>query len=202
MPRRAALFALALALSGCGPTELEVGSIVLQSLPIVVVLGFLIQWLYAAARERLNEDTFEGLDARPSLALLGASAALWAIAAVWIDHVIPLEELVIGVAIVGASYASILGVALWLSAGRRRQFSWAAAAPLAYLATPALTLVLFGSSNPIDDWLLGLFVYPGFGGWVAGPLVAALFIEVGVRHVIKRKRERDAEPPLPPARMV
>jgi hypothetical protein len=202
MVRRAAPVAFAFALSGCGPTQLEVGSIVLQSLPIIVVLGFLIQWLYAAARERLGEETFEGLDVRPSLALLGASVALWAIAAARVDRVLPLEELAIGVALAGASYASILVVALWLSAGRRRQLSWAAAAPLAYLATPAFGLIFFGGSNPIDDWVLGIFIYPGFGGWVAGPLVAALFIEVGIRHLLKRKRDRDAEPPLPPARLV
>jgi len=103
----------------------------------------------------------------------------------------------IGIALwaVGTSYASVLVVAMRVLAlpRFRKHFRWALVLPWLLFYTPALALAFFGSPHThVAEFWQALWVFPGFAGYVAAPLLVALFAEVVVRRL------RAARPPPPP----
>lgn len=186
MPRLRWIATLVLILSGCGPTEREVGDLVMQVLGAVVLLGGGIQWLYALACRRLTALDVQFVW-RPTLGLAlfaAAASLLLALAGRLGDP----DYLAIALAGVGPSYATYLLVSLRLL----RESSWfgyATFIPFLLMMLPAAYLAAFGSTEaPANAWE-DYFVLPGFLGLVSGPLLLLLFGELVLR------RRRHASPP-------
>ncbi|MSP62844.1 MAG: hypothetical protein EXR72_21430 [Myxococcales bacterium] len=161
----------------CGPTDQEAGRAVVMVAPLVLLLGFGVQWLLLALWRRRYEEI--ALRWGPNLVLLGivsgfAAAMItveptslrWAGEALWLF---------------GASYATVLLLATraFLQFDRRRAFTLPHLAPLLLQVAPAVVLGL-GLIGHTDVQEV-LWIFPGFGGWAAGGLYLVLLVEAAIR---------------------
>jgi hypothetical protein len=95
----------------------------------------------------------------------------------------PFEYADIGFWLFGCSYAALLLVStrLWLLWRQRTDLVFAHLPPLLLQFVPALALALGANAALHIPSAENLFIYPGFGGWVAAPLAGALFLEAWLR---------------------
>jgi hypothetical protein len=166
-----ALFALLFA-TGCGPSPAQVGGAVLIAAPLVVLLTSGLQWLLL----RLWNDARAGIELRLGRnLLLSATLLLPALAALTIPRAF--EWSALGLWLFGTSYAGVvlLTTRLWLlgSWWPRALFGpHLLALPVFLLPAMALALELAGQG--FQHQAESLWIFPGWGGMIAGPLYLLL----------------------------
>jgi hypothetical protein len=193
----AAIAAIAL-LGGCGPTEREVGGLLLLALPAMVLFGGLLQLGYKALWRAAIDGESPRFDPRPSGWLFGASVLLLLVPLIG-DAVS--DEVAVALWLAGSSYALYLLLAMRITVGSARRYAWAALAPWVLMVPLAVVLALFGSATDDGSGFGLYYILPGYAGIVPGGVAALLLIEIAIRNAIKRKREREQEPVFPTARV-
>ena len=172
----------------CGPTAEEAGQAVLLVAPAVLLVTLGLQQLLLFLWRRRRTDL--SLRWKRGAALVGV-LAVPAILVAALAHD-PLEWAPFAFWLFGCSYAALLLVSTRLCMLQRGPIDLvlAHAPPLILLIVPAVALTL-GVNRVLD---LGcpecLFVHPGGGGWIAGPLAAVVFLEAWLRT-----RKRGDRPP-------
>ena len=186
----------ALALSGCGPTEAEIGAMLTSACLPLLLLGVSIQFLYRWAWVRLGQSIEFSLRPTviafvltfliniPVVARLGVPSDDW-----WV------------VAIVGGtSFLTVFLIALRIAIHLNRGYSSAVWWPFAYTAIPAALLGLFGSHSTDSDWVMILLLPGGLGYGFIGVFVF-LAVELALRTILHRRKKRKRAAEFPPARV-
>lgn len=187
----------ALAIAGCGPSEREVGAWVLLALPMIAVLGTLLQLGYRALwRRAVDRTTPARLNRRPTVWLIALSCALFVIpfAIGEVD-----DELLVALWAAGTTYAAYLCLAMRATITSDRRYAFSAVVPWLLIAVPAVLFALFGSTTE-GDFAQLYYMLPGYAGLVPGGMVVIMVLEIAIRHHLRRKTERAAEPVFPEAR--
>ena len=179
--------AIAALSAGCGPTSVEIGQAVLWAAPIITLVALGVASIYALLWRPLVGELRPA--PRLGLVVVGVQLAI-AMATFSVAEIDP-ELVMIAVLVVGASYLAIQVVAMRLMVHRGR-YGWAALVPWLVLYPPALFLLTRGESTggEADDLALMVLILPGYGGWVALPLLFLALLEV----VIRRARARRLPP--------
>lgn len=168
------LAAIAAAPVQCGPTPTQEGQAVLVAAPLVVLLALAVQAILIALWRRRWPDV--ALRPRPVLVVVGLLVGPAVAAA--LDE--GMAEAVTALWLFGCSYGSLLLVAtrILLFFDRRHAAALAHLPPLLLLVGPAVPLALgWVERGRLTDLAERLFVWPGYAGWVTGPLFVGLLIE-------------------------
>jgi hypothetical protein len=183
------LIASVLLCAGCEPTEVEAGqAIILVALPITLI-GMLLHTALTGLWHKL--DASIQIEWRTSWKMLGLLAVLCV--AVFVSGLTRGTDDWLGFAFwfVGMSYLSLYLIALRLGVTRslRRVLPWAVSIPWLVLLSPAIYCAALGSADaPVAEWLQALWIFPGFGGYIAGGLMLIFVIEVVARLVIASRQ--------------
>jgi hypothetical protein len=163
----------------CGPTPEEAGSAVLMASPLVLGFGLLLVWVLWQLWRRVQPDL--PLDVRPGRWTLAAVSAL-AVVGLATGGEKAFEWVGLALWLFGASYVALTLVTLriWLHLRRETAFTWAAVPPILLMVAPALVLCT-GLAGGLMDASMALWMYPGFGGWIASPLFLLLLLEAALR---------------------
>jgi hypothetical protein len=179
MSHRALLGLLALcALAGCGPSDEEVGRVVLMTAPLFCAAGAGVLTLVRQMWTRFRPDTVK-VPWRNHIFTAGALLPLAFFGAL---HKFDFSLFLLGLWWIGTSYLSLLLVAWRVLFHFRpaRSFSWLHLPLLALFIIPAVPMA-FGMTNVWQDWILILWTYPGFLGLLTGLLFAAAMLEPVMR---------------------
>ncbi len=191
IPSSVLLVALCASSGGhCGPTPEESGQTVLLIAPFVVLCAMAVQWLLLAMWRATRPALL--LTWRKNLALVGVLAfpAGWAL----LVNSRPFEFASIGFWFFGCSYAAVMLVVtrIWLFVSDTRKVFFLPHLVMSIVfLLPAVVLALFGG-KPLQDIAEPMWIFPGFGGWVAGPLFVVLMLEAAIRLKLERGRDRAA----------
>jgi len=197
MPKYIGFIALALGLGACGPSEREVGVLILMSLLPMVIVGIALQVAYRVVWIRAVErETPEPFNYRPTTALVAASIAVFIIPIV----VGPSDEVLIATYFGGATYLTYLLICMRILVRRQRLYARASWIPWLMFAPLAIGLTVWGSATSDADLSLAYYLLPGYAGLVPAAIILVLTIEVVIRHRIALARERAQEPVFPEAR--
>lgn len=174
------LAAAFLALCGCGPTAREAGTAVLCAAPLALIGGLLLlSLLLRLWRRRYPELSLRLL---PNLCLLVALAN-GAVARAWFDWK-STEWTWVALWWFGTSFAAVLLLVwrIWFRIEPRGSFTWSALPAMLLFVAPAIYLAFEGStaSGP-PDWIVDLWVWPGYLGYVPGGMFLILLIEAAIR---------------------
>jgi hypothetical protein len=179
---------VALASSGahCGPTPEESGQTVLLIAPFVVLCAMGLQWLLLALWRSTRPALL--LDWRKNIGLVGGLAfpAAWAL----LVNPRPLEFAGIAFWLFGCSYVTAMLVAtrIWLLVHDTRRLFFVTHVILCVIfLTPAVLVAIFGGRT-LQNVGEAMWIFPGFGGWVSGPLFLVLVIEAMIRREMLRRR--------------
>jgi hypothetical protein len=178
----------------CGPTEVEAGRAVIISAPVALLAGLgmmrLLLWLWRKLRPELT------ISYKPMLVALGISVVGAVLALTGIRAGEPgtpsglrgiLDLVPIAIWAVGTTYLLFVLI-FWrvlLAIGVRQAFSWALVPPLILLFLPALPMAFGVTSDWLDSVML-VWMSPGYGGAVTGPVLVVAIIEVLVRWRMTR----------------
>jgi hypothetical protein len=184
----------------CGPCEQQAGKGVLIAIPVMLALGFLIQWSYRRCWTGLRQLTI--FNSKSAMIMIGSGLAL-ALVGVVAPHDGPntYDDTFAAIIVVGASYVT------WLALGLRlglRTVAWnryVLMFPIVIIAPVALLLALVGTHQELSDSLLGFFALPGMIGMIAGPMLLLLMAEPLLLHYRARRKKRLSEQ-LPKARVL
>ena len=181
----ALLIMLAVLAGGCGPTNQEVGQAVLWAAPLVTLVGMAIAWGYASLWRQLVPGL--RLDVRPGLVVAAVQSAV-ALATLIAPEIEP-DLILVAIHLVGTSAMAAAILGLRLSVYRSaRSYSWAWLAPWIVLYPPALILALMGdAAGSGGDLALYIWILPGYGGVVTGPIALLALVEVLVRRARARR---------------
>jgi hypothetical protein len=181
----ALLVMLAVLAGGCGPTNQEVGQAVLWAAPLITLVGMAIAWGYAALWRALSPGL--RLDVRPGLVVAAVQSAV-ALATLIAPEIEP-DLILVAIHLVGTSAMAAAILGLRLSVYRSaRSYSWAWLAPWIVLYPPALILALMGdAAGSGGDLALYIWILPGYGGVVTGPIALLALVEVLVRRARARR---------------
>lgn len=182
------LLAFALA-AGCGPSTREASIAVLIVAGAVVVLanaivGLLwLLWRRVRPELRFGWQPFATIGLVLSgLGLLADSLATSAAVSEWLP---------IALWTVGTSYLALFLLVWRIRVPAPGGLAWAHAIAGAVLFVPALPFAFAGPSDgELSEVLLFLWIIPGYGGFVSGPIFGLLLIEALVRW--NRLRSRTA----------
>jgi hypothetical protein len=192
-----AVLLVALCSSGahCGPTPEESGQTVLLVAPFVVLCAMAVQWLILALWRSVRPALL--LDWRKNLALVGGLAfpAAWAL----LVNERPFDFAGIAFWLFGCSYvtAMLLATRIWLLVHDTRRVFFVTHVILCVIfLVPAFVLALFGG-RPLQNAAEAMWIFPGFGGWISGPLFLVLLLEIVIRREMLRRRGSTgpADPP-------
>jgi hypothetical protein len=187
-PVRAAALLLVLALAtGCGPSTREASIAVLIAAGAIVVLanaivGLLwLLWRRVRPELRFRWQPFATVGLVLSgLGLLADSLATSAAVSEW---------LAIALWAAGTSYLTLFLLVWRIRLPAPAGLAWAHAIASTVLFLPALPFAFAGSNDgELADALLFLWIIPGYGGFVSGPLFGLLLIEALVRWGKLRSR--------------
>ncbi len=184
----AVLIGIVVLAGGCGPSYEEIGQAVLWAAPLITLVGMAAAWGYAALWRALVPDL--RLDVRPGLVVAAVQSAI-ALATLLAPE-IEADLVFVAIHLVGTSYlaAAILGMRLAVHRGARH-YAWAWLAPWIVLYPPAVILALIGdAASAAGDLPLYLWILPGYGGLVTGPIGLLALVEV----LIRRGRARRSAP--------
>ncbi len=175
----------AVLVGGCGPTNEEIGQAVLWAAPLITLIGLGAAWGYAALWRPLVAGL--RLDVRPGM-LVAAVQSAFALATLITPAIDP-DLVLVAVHLVGTSYLAAAILALRLSVYRTaRHYAWAWLAPWIVLYPPAIILALAGdSAGAAGDLQLYIWILPGYGGVVTGPVALLALVEVAVRRARARR---------------
>lgn len=181
----ALLIMLAVLAGGCGPTNQEVGQAVLWAAPLITLVGMAIAWGYASLWRQLVPGL--RLDVRPGLVVAAVQSAV-ALATLIAPEIEP-DLILVAIHLVGTSAVAAAILGLRLSVYRSaRSYSWAWLAPWIVLYPPALILALMGdAAGSGGDLALYIWILPGYGGVVTGPIALLALVEVLVRRARARR---------------
>ncbi len=181
----ALLIMLAVLAGGCGPTNQEVGQAVLWAAPLITLVGMGIAWGYAALWRQLVPGL--RLDVRPGLVVAAVQSAI-ALATLIAPEIEP-DLVLVAIHLVGTSAMAAAILGLRLSVYRSaRSYSWAWLVPWIALYPPAVILALMGdAAGAGGDLALYIWILPGYGGVVTGPIALLALVEVLVRRARARR---------------
>lgn len=182
------LVALALA-TGCGPTTREASIAALVVAGAIVVLANALVWpLWRLWRRVRPELDFRW---RPSVAIGLGLSALGLLAAALPYEGRMAQWLGIGLWLAGTSYMTLFLLVWRIRVPAPNGLAWAHAIAGALVFLPAVPLAFVGSTQgELHDALMFVWVLPGYGGWVSGPLYVLLLIEALVRWRRASSRQR------------
>jgi hypothetical protein len=176
-----ALALLANTTGRCGPTDLEAGRAVLAASPAVVLaIGLFLHLLLRLWRRRYAELRFPHrllwtlggglLVLGLTLLVVGPSsrAADWVPAALWIY---------------GTSHLAVALVLfrIWFFFDRPRALAAAVIGSSLVMLLPALPVALGLQGSLLDAVTWSVWMWPGYGGLIPGPILLVLLIEAALR---------------------
>jgi hypothetical protein len=185
MARRLVLLVAPALLAGCGPTSREAGQAILGAAPVFVAAGpGILSLLFLCWQGARPEVTMRR---RPNVVPLGI--ALGASVVVIVAAPDAREWIVPAMQLAGTSYLTLLLVTwrIWMFKEPRGAFawSWVPAFALIWLSAAVMAVV---PDHPYDDGIVYfVWVMPGWGGLVAGPLLVVLLVEALVRRRLARR---------------
>lgn len=185
-PMRAAPLVLLL-VAGCGPNAREAGvAALVVAFPILVIASMLL-WLLSRLWQRVRPQLVFRWQPFVTVGLVLSGVGLFA--AVLPFHGSATEWLVMALWAVGTSYLTIVLLVWRIRLSARNGLAWAHGLACAIQFLPALPLAFFGSTEgELNGPLLGVWMLPGYGGLVAGPIYVLLLLEALVRWQRARSR--------------
>lgn len=208
LPAAVLLALIALGLSGCGPTDEEVGRAILLTAVVPHALGMALMFVFHALWRPLKPDAVISL--KPLLVALGVLVVAAGLSLVGVTEQGPdhpdssgVEGVVwlatIALAAFGTSYLALWLVVwrIWLAKSPRTAFTWSFLPVLAILIWPC-PIMATGVTESSDAWHVlmtpnyYLWYYSGYGGLVASPVIISLLIEGLIR-----RRRLNAQPSEP-----
>lgn len=186
--KAAPLFTLSI-LGGCGPSEKEIGIMVALSAPAIIVTCMIVSKLLCFLWRKLQCDIHAQL--WPSLTW----CALTFFIAISAYTQIRSQQDGYGMFKSGCLGAGPSVIAIWLLmwrvwmlANRSHAFTWALPVASSIFFLPAWYLVLCGSDvGPASDYWINFFVFPGYLGFSAIPLLVVLLAEATYRTIRHNK---------------
>lgn len=185
-PMRAAPVLLLL-VAGCGPNAREAGVAALVVAGPTVVLASALLWpLWRLWQRTRPELVFRW---QPFVYVGLALSGVGLFAAVLPFHGSATEWMVIALWALGTSYLTLVLLVWRIRLSARNGLAWAHGIACAIQFLPALPLAFFGSTEgELEGPLLAVWMLPGYGGLVAGPIYALLLLEALVRWQRARSR--------------
>ncbi|MEE2828266.1 MAG: hypothetical protein VX498_03680 [Myxococcota bacterium] len=182
----------------CGPTEVEVGQVVLLAMIPITLVGWLLQIAYGRLLERVHEGIHNS--SRASLASMGGAAALL-LASIALRGAQGFWDLVLPAFVwVGTSYLCVHAATMFVLARRfgGRHFHLSSSLPWLVFAPPAVFCAFAGSDEEGPSALLEqLWGVDGPALVIAGPLVLLVFGFALYERKVHAKRLAATRPVTP-----
>ncbi len=175
---------LPLLLAGCGPGPTEAGAAMLTMAPIIIGLSGILLWLVWAPLEASGRGyPWGAVGTLSGLALLGTVVG----AIVLQVHGFNSETLMLALLLGGTSYLAVAMVAwrIWRFVAPDTAVVGGLLVAIVITFLPAVPLLFDDEGTSFAVAAFYLWIYGGFIGWVPGGLAVLLWIEAGVRRLLR-----------------